>query len=517
MTVTATFIATRNSETRQVKRNIIEFTRSSDTPDADFSHLRGEEVMHKLLRRYPGDAASLARAHELLKDDPNYAPAMHRVAHSLHEECIRVFLSYRAGVDADAARTVAYVFRSLSANKVRVTFADEFTARISGQDYKSEIEAATKASHWFVILISESREPSGWCMYETGMFRAGTTSRKLERLICLHHPSAALPAAIDGFQSVTGTVASLQRFLDGLFRQIDPLPGWGALNPDLDDATILEAAARIAHALRPPRRPIVFSHCAELEVRDPRNLSVAADLDKCKVETDRLTANLFGKVEAPTTWGQLVSNLRSSGGAALWIEELVAVLKKASAGDVFRPMTSTFESAQGGRVMRPMLHAMEHDGVGGEFKFHLQFLEEFSSAPSQGITPRMRTLLAIVRMHNRVRWEVLERFTNATWSPEEIEACNKAFSRIERELHAHGPIDTDSLSSHYAGGAASEIIAIAEDWDDLRNAETGRLVLALRNADAEGVQRGMGRCRDLNRRFFDLTFPVFETITRRHS
>jgi hypothetical protein len=439
---------------------------------------------------------------------------MHRVAYSLHEGRILAFISYRVGVDAEAARTVAEVFRALSSQQVTVTFADEFTTRISGQDYKSEIESATKASHWFVILISEAGEPSGWCMYETGMFRANATSRKLERLICLHHPNASLPRAIDGFQSVPGDVAHLQRFLDGLFRQADPLPGWEALNPLLDDATILEAATRIAHVLRPPRMPVAFNYRATLEVRGPERLAVAADLDACAVETDRLTANLFGKVEPPRIWGELVANVRLADGSP-WLGELVAVLRKASAGNVFRPMTGTFESVQGGRMMRPVLHSMEHDGIGDEFKFHLFFLEEFSSTPAHGIAPHTRVLLRAVRMHNRVRWEVLERFADANWSPDEIEACAKAFSRIDRELQAQGGIDAEALRSHYAGGASDEIETIAEDWQDLRGVTTGRLTTALRQLDADGVRRGMTQCRKLNQRFLELTFPVLEEITRR--
>jgi hypothetical protein len=498
-----------------MKRNIIDFTRLSDKPDADFSHLRGEEVLHKLLRRYPGDATNLERAHEALKDEPNYAQAMHRVAHSLHDGRIRAFISYRVGVDAEAARTVAEVFRALSGQKVAVTFADEFTARISGQDFKSEIEAATKASHWFIILISDSGQPSGWCMYETGLFRASATSRKMERLICLHHPNAALPSAIDGFQSVPGDVSHLQRFLDGLFRQIDPVLGWEPLNPTLDDAAILEAAKRIAHALRPPRKPVVFSYRATLAVRNPGRLRVAEDLNDSVVETDRLTADLFGKVEPPRTWGQLVANVRPAEGTSPWLEELVAVIRKASAGNVFRPMTGTFESAHSGRVMRPVLHAMEHDGVGDNFKFELYFLEEFSSAPAHSIAPRTRTLLSMVRMQNRVRWEVLERFADAGWSPDEMEACAKAFSRIERDLRAQGRLDLQALCSHYAGAAADEIAAIFEDWQDLRDASSGRLAVALSNADAEGVRRGMLQCRKLNQRFFELTFPVLEEIMRR--
>lgn len=501
-----------------MKRNIVDFTRASDQHDADFSPLRGEEVLSKLLRRYPGDAENLERAHEALKDDPNYAKAMHRVAYSLHDGRLRAFISYRVGADAEAARTVAEVFRALSAQKVAVTFADEFTARISGQDYKSEIEAATKASHWFVILIPESGQPSGWCMYETGLFRASSTSRKMERLICLHHPNAALPSAIDGFQSVPGDVAHLQRFLDGLFRQIDPMLGWDALNPALDDATILDAATRIAHALRPPRpprKPVLFSYRATLEVRDPERLNVAVDLDACVVETDRLTADLFGKVEPPRTWGQLIANVRPAEGPSPWLEELVAVLRKASAGNVFRPMTGTFESVRGGRVMRPLLHAMEHDGGGGDFRFELFFIEEFSSAPAHSMTPRTRAFLSVVRMHSRVRWEVLERFADAGWSGDEMQACAKAFSRIERDLQAQGRIDVEALRSHYADAAAAEIAAISEDWQDLRDAATGRLVVALSNGDAEAVRRGMTQCRKLNQRFFELTFPVLEEITRR--
>ena len=495
-------------------RSIIEFTRASDTPDADFSHVRGEAVLHKLLRRYPGDAASLERAHALLRDDPNYAPAMHRVAYSLHEGCIRAFVSYRVGVDAEAARTVSEVLRALSGQKVEVTFADDFTARISGQDYKSEIEAATKSAHWFLILVSEASEPSAWCMYETGMFRASMTSRRMERLICLHHPNAALPAAIDGFQAVAGDVAQLQRFLDGLFRQPDPLPGWEPLNPALDDAAILEAATRIARALRPPRRPVEFHPALTLVVPDPARLTGPADLDACEVQTDRLTAALFGKVEPPRRWGPLVSNLAGGGDAGRWLEELVAVLRKAGAGNVVRPLTGSFESAQGGRMMRPVLHAMEHDGLGGEFRFRLLFLEDYSTPAALSLGPRLRGLLGAVRMHNRVRWEVLERFADASWSPAEIEACARAFSRIDREWRAQGGHDAATLRCHYAGTAAAEIESLFEDWLDLLDPATGSLALALQAQDAAALPGGMARCRELNRRFFDLTFPVLEQVTR---
>jgi hypothetical protein len=496
-----------------VKRNNIEFTRASDTPDAVFSHVRGGGVLDKLLRRYPADTDLLRRAHELLDQEPNYAPAMHRVANSLHEGLIRTFISYRAGLDVAAARAVAEVFRTLSAGKVAVTFADEFTNRISGQDYKSEIEAATKAAHWFVILVSDSRELSGWCMYETGLFRASTTSRRMERLICLRHPGATAPSAIDGYQAVTGDVVQLQRFLDGLFRQPNPLPGWDALNPSLDDATLELAATRIAQALRPPRRPVQFNPIVTLVVNHPTALVSPEQLYECVVETDRRTARLFGKEEPPTRWGALLGGLPGPGQ---WQHELVAVLRKAAAGDIFRQLSGNFEIPQGGQVLRPVLQAMEHNGLGGEFRFQLCFLEEMGRSSYTGLAAGTQALLTAVRLHNRVRWEVVERFADAVWDSDDCASAAKTLSRIDREARGNGGADALMLRSHFRGAAASELDDLLEDWAELCDPTHGRLLEALRRADAAAGRVAMARCRELNRRILQRLLPVLEAVSSRN-
>lgn len=473
-------------------------------------------MLGKLLRRHPDDATVLQGAHELLQDDPNYAAAMHRVAKTLHDGRIRVFISYRVGMDSAAARTVAEVFRSLSDRRVLVTYADDFTARISGQDYKSEIEEATKTAHWFVLLVSDSRELSSWCMYETGLFRAATTSRRLERLICLHHPDATLPSAIDGFQSVAGNVANLQRFLDGLFRQANPLPGWPPLNPSLHDRSILDAATRIAEALRPPRRPVTFNPALTLVVRSPSTLSSADDLNECNIDADQLTAQLFGKAQLPATWGDLVVLLRERPEQTAWLDELVEVLRKAGSGNMFRPLAGTFESPTGARVIRPVLQAMEHDTRGEEYRFHIFFLEEFLSSPMHDALPDdARTLLTLVRMHNRVRWEVVERFSGVSWSPQELAACAKALSRIEREAQVAGGIDVESLQKNFEQRATWEMAELLEDWVALCGAAGGQLTAALHEGDTKAVEDGMSQCRLLNRQLLERALPALERLTQR--
>jgi hypothetical protein len=495
-----------------LKRNVIEFTRASDTPDADFSQLRGGAVLDKLLRRYPAHADALRRAHELLFGEPGYAPAMHRVANSLNEGLIRMFISYRAGPDLEAARAVAEEFRRLSAGKIEVTFADDFTIRISGQDYKSEIEVATKAAHWFVILVSDSRELSGWCMYETGLFRASSTSRRLERLICLRHPGATPPSAIDGYHSVAGEVAQLQRLLDGLLREPNPLPGWDALNPTLDDATIEVAAARIAQALRPPRRPVQFNPIVTLVVNQPKALACPDQLNDCVVETDRLTAHLFGKSEPPTTWGALVSGLHRQGP---WQQELVAVLRKAAAGDIFRQLSGNFESPQGGQVLRPMLQSMEHDSQGGEHRFQLCFLEDLGRSSDTGLAAPTQALLTAVRLHNRVRWEVVERYADTVWDADNCAAAAKALSRIDREARANGGIDAKALCAYFSSSAAAELGDVLDDWAELCEPGQGRLPTALRNADVTAVRAAMARCRELNREALQRLLPELALLSSR--
>lgn len=499
-----------------MKRNLVEFIRASDTSDAAFSHLRGEAVLGKLLRRHPDDATVLQRAHELLQDDPNYAAAMHRVAKSLQDGYIRVFISYRVGIDSAAARTVAEIFQSLSGGRVVVTYADDFTARIAGQDYKSEIEEATKAAHWFVLLVSDSRELSSWCMYETGLFRAATTSRRLERLICLHHPEATLPGAIDGFQSVAGSAVHLQRFLDGLFRQVNPLPGWPALNSTVHDGVILEAANRIAEALRPPRKPVTFNPALTLVVRGPSMLISAEDLNGCNVDADQLAAQLFGKAEPPATWGDLVSLLQKRPEQSAWLDELAAVLRKAGSGNIFRPLVGTFESLNGARVMRPVLQSMEHDARGEEYRFHIFFLEEYLSSPTQdNLSDSAHALLTLVRMHNRVRWEVVERFSGVDWSSQELAACAKALSRVEREAQLAGGIDVQALQKNFDPLASCEMVDYLEDWAELCGAADGQLPSALREGDEKGVKEGMIQCRLLNRQLLERALPALERLTRR--
>lgn len=507
-------------ELKSSRSNVIKFTRESDKLTDDFSDRRGEKILNKLVIQNPEFEPQLRRAHDLLNGDPNYASAMHKSALALTAGQINVFISYHVSADAAAAKELAKIFRELSADKVRVTFADEFTKKISGLNYKEQIEEAIKGTHWFIFLISDPKDPSGWCMFETGMFRASMTSKRMNRLLCIYHPEAKLPDPIVEYHAVKAEQDELKRLLDGLFRQQGPLPGWESLNPQISDEDMRAAADRIVKAFKAPKKPVELNHWVKLEVKEPQSLKGWEDLSKCTIETDNMTAKLFGKIEPPRTWGELIDNVVSTNNTAKWLEELCAGVSKTSRNDFFRPISGTFECCQGGIVMRPILHSMEHDGFSGEFHFHIYFVEEICSAPTHKIPTETLALLTAVRMNNRIRWEVLQRFSNVSWNDEEIDACARAFSRIEREVQSFGQWDVELLCSNYGGSAKEKIRQIVDRWCELRGGdpqsghqEIGELDTALQERDVDRLRNLISECARLNSDFFKISLPVLENLT----
>ena len=53
-----------------------------------------------------------------------------------------------------------------------------------------------------------------------------------------------------------------------------------------------------------------------------------------------------------------------------------------------------------------------------------------------------------------------------------------------------------------------------EDWQALHDPNDGPLVLALRDQDEAAVRDGLAQSDTLNKRFFDLSFPLMESLLR---
>jgi len=495
----------------------LEFTRRSDSRADDFSRVRGKEVLEKLIAKHPEWEGRLELAHTTLASDPNYAAAMHAVARSLQGGRIKVFISYRSARDAAAAEVLASELSGLSGGRIEVTLAKEFASRIFGQNYKEEIFTRIQDAHWFFLLASD-HSPNPWCMFETGMFRSTMISKRINRLICICHPGVTLPDPIHEFQAVEATPRAVRELFMGLFGRPEPLPGWEALNPHLATDSIESAAVRIAEAFEPPSAPVEFNRTVRLSIPHSKMLNGPGDLASSRIETDQITARLFGKTVPPSTWGELITSVERRNSTTKWLVELTEVLEKARRNDVFRPVSGTFESQESGKVVRPVLHSMEPSA--SETTFNLLFVEEICSAPTHRIPSRTLALLTSVRMNNRIRWEIVERFGRVKWEKDTVDQCKKAFSRIEREVDSFGRWDIDLLCSCFDPATEVPVIqAIISRWNELRASGAGgdrymkgELDLAFDRYDIDQLPTLMEEVRQLNLRFLKLANRAMEAL-----
>lgn len=502
------------------ERQDFELIRSTDKSNSRFYDKRGQGILEKLVRQDHENRDALERAHEYLKDDQHYPSAMHAAALSMKNRKIRIFISYKLDTDTLAAKAIAEVFRDLS-DMIEVTYAGEFIEKNTGRDFREEIHRAISESHWFVLLLSDPKQAHDWSMFETGMFRASMVSKRLNRLICIHHPDAQPPDQIFEYQAVSATNENLARFLNGIVLESNPLPGWEALNPGLTDSFIEFSANRILQEFRAPSKPVTFNRCVKIRVSEPAKLKSWEDLEFCAIEPDVRSLELFGKSQKPDTWGRLIENVSRESNSKKWLEELHAIILKAISGNAFRPISSTFECSSGGRVMRPILHSMETDGTGEIYDFNLYFLDEISTAPANSLSPRLQALLTTLRMAARVRWEVLERFECTDWNENLARDCEMAFSRIEREGHLFGSWDVEELCLNYDKPDREEVRNLVNRWRALKGfrragaeAGVGELDRAFREFDVERIRDLMAECRDLINRFLSLSFPVLGKIVQ---
>lgn len=150
-------------------------------------------------------------------------------------------------------------------------------------------------------------------------------------------------------------------------------------------------------------------------------------------------------------------------------------------------------------------------------RLQLCFLEDLGRASDAGLAVATQALLTAVRLHNRVRWEVVERFADAAWDGDNCAAAAKAMSRIDREARGNGGIDAQALRGHFSSAAASEMEDLLEDWAELCEPNQGRLPTALRAADAAAVRAAMVRCRELNRQVLQHLLPALESLSSRRT
>ena len=337
--------------------------------------------------------------------------ALWKILPALTEKVLRIFFSYK-NKDEDTARRIVNILRKYSAGKLEITYMADFPTEVAGKPWRDEIRHGVEQANWFMLLLPDPREDWDWCLYETGLFERELT--KADKLLCLHHPEVEMPKAIKDYQGIKTDCAGVEKLLRMIFLKDNPIPGMDAINPAISD-DIPSIAEKIVNAVHPPQKDRFrrrFAPWVKLQVTGARDLTDQDGLDIARIEDINSKAlKLFGKLDKPATWGELRSGIEEWERDSRWRKELLQTINGVANNRQCKPVHAVFQSGHG-KTYRPLLFAIDRSGEYGPIvAYHINFLEDVSAIDTKAFPRRMATLVTLLRLAIRFRWEVLEPFT----------------------------------------------------------------------------------------------------------
>ena len=409
------------------------------------------------------------------------------------------------------------MLRKTSADKLNVTYMADFR-KLVGRRWRQKIRNEIHCANWFILLLPDPSDDWDWCLYEAGMFEGEMTSA--DRLICLHHPDTKIPDAIKDYQAVSATVPDVCEFLKMIFIEQNPVPGMGSINKMIE-GDIEKIAQEIVDAIRPPKAASAqhfFGPWVKLQVNNAAALECKEDLDSALLlEANDKALGLFDRFSPPATWGELRLGILEQKGDARWREELFHVVRKIANGRYFKPIQAVFHSQ--GKMFRPFLVSMNQSGRDGAAEaFHLTFIEEVGAFDSTSMPQGLSTLVTLLSMAFRFRWEVLEQFSKRGLTEGDIARVSNVLSRLEQDSASRGILDQFAVVSLFPPEQAQRINEMFVKWGQLHDPsdKQGKLDIAIRNKDTEAVSALLKGMIPVNRDFLKIAADRFSEVIAHH-
>ena len=475
-----------------------------------------EPEIKRFLSANQNAAERIRRAAMLLERhaDINDVAALRKLLPALATQVINVFFSYKQK-DERAARIIVDVLRESSAEKLQITYQAEFLQAIE-QAVARDQQGSSKCQ-LVHSLASRPFRGTGLCLFETGLFEAQLTPA--DRLICLHHPDTAVPSPIEGYHAVAATLPEVEKFLQMVFVEEDPIFGMPPVNRGVENR-IPELARVIVDAIRVPRsrmNRVVF----EPWIRDPprRRLRIperAKDLDAAAVvSANKEALDLFGLLECKSNFGELRDGIEESAGDGRWRSELFHVVRKISRGRKFFPIQAVFQ-AHTGRMYRPVALAIDRAGPSGPIQtYHITFAEDVSTADTRAMPKKLAALATLLRFTFRFRWEVLEPFTRGPLTKEDVARLDVCLRRIRVDWQSRGSIGQEDITKLFTGEQGTRVNEMFKLWGRLRNDEgTGDLDIALEQKDGVRIPSVLQPLLAANQDFLEIAADRFSEMIR---
>jgi hypothetical protein len=455
-------------------------------------------------------AERVRRAASRLNGSLDKVPALKKLLPSLAEQSINVFFSYKSK-DERAARTIVEVLRENAAGKLQITYQADFMQEIAGKSWREKICKSVRSANWFILLLPDPSEELDWCLFETGLFEAQRTSA--DRLICLHHPDTTVPSPIEGYHHVAATLPEMEKFLNMVFIEDDPIYGLPPINGAIAKR-IPELARRMVDAIRIPKsrmNRVVFEPWIEIQIGEPASFEELEHLDSATVlSANKEALDIFGLIECKSTFGELREGIEERNGDDRWRRELVHVIRKIIKGKRFFPVQAVFQSNTG-RMYRPVALAIDRAGPSGPVQtYHVTFAEEVTSPDTTAMPDRLALLATLLRFAFRFRWEVLEPFTRGPLSEEDVSRLDISLRRINVDWQSRGAFGQDDIMKLFPEDKAKRVEEMFKTSHRLRNPEgTGELDIAMEKKDGARIPALLSAYLPLNQEFLELAADRF--------
>jgi hypothetical protein len=466
-------------------------------------------------QRNPRRAEELDRARAQIAQvrgmhDEDRLAAFDRAADAITDG-IRIFISYKS-----EDQTLGILFKEMLADYGAKRLHEEasgnpdiFLAAQSirgGDDWRKEIKACIKRTHWFILLLPDVEIDRDWLVWEAGYFDRGMCQEAGERLICVHHPNAAQASQLQHYQGYTSDAQGIENLLTDLFFTPNAITGMQPVAPPLKLGNLKRDALELSKAFRAPQQRIEPIYClkhVDIAHREGATYLTVEELLDAEVLHAHELDDIFNRRGSfRGTVGELIGDIHDDVHGKAWVGDLARVLNDVVTGRPPRRTMVPFFGYSGPGQFRACLHCVRRASAGGPIaSFRILFVEEFAGAVGNA-PPDLDALETALHWSYRSWWELIDRFRGGVHTQQQLDAIRQYIERAELEAQSRNAMDPAKLGAIFAKRPAEHETLIANQkryYNEFRNPGTGdgKIDQALRDRRPELMADSLSELRPI--------------------
>ncbi len=225
-----------------------------------------------------------------------------------------------------------------------------------------------------------------------------------------------------------------------------------------------------------------------------------------KVRSDDRSLDIFKKDYSDgLTWGEVKTKAEQIEDQR-WMSELANAMKQVADGDIPDPIHAVFRSLLGDKTYRPIFYRADRM-VGGNIEYKILFDEDVTWQ-LKGIPSRIGTLLTVLVMATRFKYEVIDFFLNECKKSNGERLADGAYLgayqsilNIISEAQSRGSLDRESLINLFRDQEKKDVENMLGEWTGIRKDLMQRLQ---KKKDADSVKEYLEKLAQTNQSFIIL-------------